>query len=283
MMQLGTGAQFHFINGEVIGVSFGSDNTSEHECGINPLMEQLGLAAAGSFAARTDFQKWNQEKQQKTVKGFARRLFRIDPPIPAMGLEKRRITKTPSFLRWVEKDGCAGFICYFREFAIDSSVSKFTHYFRPDRDLVCGWCSDGFIALAKTLHDQNLLRVVFNAMQRKNAVLGSFPEPKHRGLAILIASKVPPAFDEKLLDEDMKLFTMEKMVDETGIVEQVKASGKEFSSLHKGILDDKGVLRIWLNPREQQAYNYGWFTVEELQQWCQDKGPIMKSTKQSKR
>jgi hypothetical protein len=36
----------------------------------------------------------------------------------------------------------------------------------------------------------------------------------------------------------------------------------------------------WLNPREQDIHNYGWFTVEELKQWAENKGPVMMTKKQ---
>jgi hypothetical protein len=30
----------------------------------------------------------------------------------------------------------------------------------------------------------------------------------------------------------------------------------------------------FLNPMRQQENNFGWFTVEELEQWMEGKGPI---------
>lgn len=35
-------------------------------------------------------------------------------------------------------------------------------------------------------------------------------------------------------------------------------------------------LRYWLNPMEQRHNNSGYFTVEELEQWIENKGPIPK-------
>lgn len=34
---------------------------------------------------------------------------------------------------------------------------------------------------------------------------------------------------------------------------------------------------FWLNPMNQKKYNHGWFTIEELQQWAKDNGPIVKN------
>ena len=276
--QIGNGAQIHFINGEVTGVSFGSDATTEHGCGINPLHLQLGVAAGHveGRQQRTDFQKWKEAKEQKTLKGYARRLFGVDPQIPPMGMDKRYITKLPSSLRWVEKDGNAGFLCYSREFAITALVEKFAGYL-DRRDLACGWSDEGFIALAKGQDNIDRLRVVFDAVQRKDAVIGSFSVPQHRGIAILIASRVPDSTRAVMLDQDREAFELEKRVDATGIVNYVEAAGKRFSALGKGSVDGNNVLSIWLNPYDQDKYNFGWFTVEELQQWCEDKGPVIKT------
>ena len=32
----------------------------------------------------------------------------------------------------------------------------------------------------------------------------------------------------------------------------------------------------WLNPHNQQHVNFGWYTVEEIEQWLDEKGPIPK-------
>lgn len=33
---------------------------------------------------------------------------------------------------------------------------------------------------------------------------------------------------------------------------------------------------FWLNPMHQDRYNSGWFTVEELDEWLEGRGPVMK-------
>ena len=42
-------------------------------------------------------------------------------------------------------------------------------------------------------------------------------------------------------------------------------------------IDDTGNLRFFLNPREQNRYNHGWFSLEELKAWAGDTGPIIKT------
>jgi hypothetical protein len=40
---------------------------------------------------------------------------------------------------------------------------------------------------------------------------------------------------------------------------------------------------FWLNPYHQQEVNYGWYTVEELEQWLEGKGPIPMTAKQKQK
>lgn len=35
---------------------------------------------------------------------------------------------------------------------------------------------------------------------------------------------------------------------------------------------------FFLNPMRQREHDYGWFTVEELEQWTEGRGPVMKQT-----
>lgn len=39
---------------------------------------------------------------------------------------------------------------------------------------------------------------------------------------------------------------------------------------------DDGTWHFWLNPCEQNIYESGWYTLEELKQWGDEKGPIIK-------
>lgn len=281
--QYGRDSSFIVINDVLVGVAMGSDNTTEHESGIAPLQSMFGLvSAAPNVHARfsrksvSDYERWLSEKNAKTVKAFFRRLFRKNPPLPSMGLDKRRIKKVPTNLRWVDKDGVSGFVCLNRDGSGTLNlVDKFLGYFVRDRTLVCGWSDESFVALAKGHKDIERLATIFTAMLSGDACIGSFGLPG-RGLSLVIASRVPEETRDELLEDDLEEFTLARRVGETGIVDEVRASGKSFFSLSKGMVDEDDELRIWLNPCEQHLYNYGWYTVEELRQWTKNEGPIMK-------
>lgn len=62
------------------------------------------------------------------------------------------------------------------------------------------------------------------------------------------------------------------------LLEEVKQAlrdqGKEWRSLERWQWLD-GEIRFWLNPVDQNSYNVGWFSIDELVQWAHDMGPVL--------
>ncbi|MEO7908817.1 MAG: hypothetical protein ABIV47_04120 [Roseiflexaceae bacterium] len=62
------------------------------------------------------------------------------------------------------------------------------------------------------------------------------------------------------------------------LFEEVKVAlqdqGKEWHSLERWQWMEGGI-RFWLNPNEQDLYNSGWFSIDELIAWSHDTGPVM--------
>ena len=62
------------------------------------------------------------------------------------------------------------------------------------------------------------------------------------------------------------------------LFEEVKLTlqdqGKQWLSLERWQWTDGGI-KFWLNPNDQDLYNAGWFTIDELIAWTHDTGPVM--------
>ena len=62
------------------------------------------------------------------------------------------------------------------------------------------------------------------------------------------------------------------------LFEEVKLAlhdqGKEWHSLERWQWMDGGI-KFWLNPNEQDLYNSGWFSIDDLIAWSHDTGPVM--------
>jgi hypothetical protein len=62
------------------------------------------------------------------------------------------------------------------------------------------------------------------------------------------------------------------------LFEQTKSTlsdqGKDWYSLDRWQWID-GAIRFWLNPRDQDSYRSGWFTIDELIAWAHNDGPVL--------
>jgi len=60
----------------------------------------------------------------------------------------------------------------------------------------------------------------------------------------------------------------------------LKSAGRSWFALRAAWIRDKSASKhpvwFWLNPQEQDRYEAGWFTVEDLLQWTENKGPVLK-------
>jgi hypothetical protein len=54
----------------------------------------------------------------------------------------------------------------------------------------------------------------------------------------------------------------------------LRDQGKEWHSLERWQWMD-GEIRFWLNPHEQDIYRTGWFSIDDLIAWSQERGPIV--------
>lgn len=82
-------------------------------------------------------------------------------------------------------------------------------------------------------------------------------------------------FDKKAyegeLNKQKKLFDKKK--------NKLEKKGFKWYSLDKLSKFDNGIWHIWLNPYDQYWYNYGWFTIEDLEDLLNDTGKIIKNKK----
>lgn len=93
------------------------------------------------------------------------------------------------------------------------------------------------------------------------------------GLAILINSKIPKEEKEKRIKSEQDYIDLLVKVKKTGIEKLLKDNDKGYFALSPR-LDEEGNLKFWLNPKEQRKNEAGWYTIEDLKLWVENKGPI---------
>lgn len=56
--------------------------------------------------------------------------------------------------------------------------------------------------------------------------------------------------------------------------EALTQQGKDWYALDRWQWID-GAIRFWLNPRDQELYHSGWYTIDELIGWAHNDGPVL--------
>lgn len=249
-------------NRKLVGISLGSDFTAEHEWGIEGIKESFGISS--------------------------------DPKI--FGLRRRLISKVPTEKIYFKETGTKSILIFHNSRWFADDLNKTDKHPMIDRelnpyrgDLGTAWDETSFGIYVKDKEGKKRLKQLFEAIQ-KGAVaiwLGGGGVFQNSGLTIGIVGCIPTDSLQQLFDGDKKIYEADQAAKETGIEEHLKKSGKRWFALSPGSLlkntkdgDVKTAYKImfWLNPMDQNLYNYGWFTVEQLKQWAKNEGPIMKTT-----
>lgn len=223
--------------GDIIGVSLGYDFCSEHEHGIRQLQEDFGLKINKKY-------------------GFEARKNNIVPP--GLFCSNNMLVYPKSQL----------------EFIIKEELLSIGH-----GEIASAWCEHSF-AVSVVPKYSGALVSLYDAFKGKNGVImlsGRTNPFANSGLILLNYRLIPKEMKDEFYEKDKKYHAEQRMFrkleQESGIFELLKDNGKEFWSLHIGRLDENGEPSWWLNARG----NFGWYKTEDLRQWAENKGPVMKS------
>lgn len=267
-MRRGYDGDFLTDGDNLVGVSLGSDFTSEHEWGIKKLLKNFGI---------------NRNESQ-------------------FGIEARKITKIPDRLIHSAKKDESYLILphdtYSEKFTeeniwvkkkqhgcISSELNLYKPRNIPNREpelgktFVTAWDSETFGIHVKGEDFQKKLEKIYQAFLVKDIAiwLGGHDNPfQNSGLILGIASQVPKIHKQTMYDSDKDYFELKQSASATGLEDFLKKAGKGFFSLSPKWKDkETKTIHWWLNPLEQQIYNSGWFSEEDLRLWVEDKGPVM--------
>lgn len=281
-MRAGTNPEWLKIDGKLIGINLGADYCAEHEWGIRGLQGLLGMDGA-----RPEF---SREKPKFTK--------------PA-GLPRRMISKHDCvrFYQHGKKAALIGRASWNHEY-LDDAIAKdgMAKAFKealPDdlrgwrEGLKTAWGSDDFGIYGEG-EDAEHIAELWKAFEQNNIAIWvggtKLPVFENGGLVIAIADRIPAQYAKMLEDGDLDQEKLAAASDATGITERLKKAGKGYFACSPkwfdGKFKPKGQVKktahpiiYWLNPTEQDENNFGWFTVEELDEWVQGTGPIPKKVK----
>lgn len=252
-MRKGNDPQFlHNIDGSLLAVNLGSDFTAEHEMGIAPIRKM--------FAIPSSDKDWGIKRRKIT--GFPSGAH-------AFGWAKGAMPKSEGIYSCDTWDGKAP------DFSKDSELRTYS-----TQTLAGAWDEKSFGVFSSNPTEIGHLHEIYNAFKAKNVVIflgGRNGWIGNSGLVLAIASRLPDEFTQKWYDADKEAYGIEKDVKKSGIRELLEKAGKRYFALSRAHYDKDGKLSFWLNPMEQDRNNFGYFTLDQLKEWAEGKGPIPKT------
>ncbi len=236
-------------DGNLIGFCLGWDFTAEHEWGISRIERNFGIRG-----------------RNREVLGVEARQITTDGPLYLDDYVHVLISNN-----------------YFKPKHIDSYVRDLPLYGKDE--MASAWSESDFGIRLK--EDPNgHLKELSEAFSRKDIAiwLGGGGKPfSNAGLVIAIVSRVPEEHREIMRQADEDHFKLFDAAEATGIEKRLKAADKEWFCLSPrwgvgGVIkkETEHPVVFWLNPREQNKHKAGWVTVEELDQWIDGEGPVLK-------
>lgn len=247
-MRQGNNAEILVREGKLVGVNLGADYVSEHEWGIKGIHQKLGI-----------------DKGKLGIEG--RKTSKFDP-------EKLVWLEGIKFNEKNKKDKSRWSGMYLKCYSDD------TIHFNGgawDPKLYTQWDERGFCVISSEKDTIEQLRQIYEAFKKCDIAMwrgggGVFQNP---GLCIAIASHLPKEVVDSWHQHDVEHNQLMADFKATGIEEKLKKAGKGYFALSPRREEDNSLI-FWLNPTEQARNNYGWFKLEELEQWAENKGPIPK-------
>jgi hypothetical protein len=251
-------------DGNPIGIYLGADFCAEHEWGIKKIKQAFGIG---------------ETKQP----GLPRRMItRIPVPQGNYGQELRLFTVD---------DNAYLVFCYKNTIDWIANPKSQTERYREltiseDEELATAW-DEGSFGIIVTKAHKALLEEIYAAFQKKDIVLclgGGGHIFDNPGISIVIASKIDEESKQSWREGDEDYARLLKAAEETTIAKYLKGKKKEYYALSprwaKEIKSETCKTQYpvvyWLNPMEQDRYTAGWYTVEDLKLWGEDKGPVVK-------
>lgn len=240
-------------SGKLIGISLGADFVSEHEWGIQGIQGAFGLDSS------------------------------------AMGEDRYKMTLKPENLYLLRNDKEVALV--FHDFPIMRNQPRYSMediqrilYLPQNQEITTAWDSRSFVVYSNKKGNILKLLEIYEAFKNKNIFifLGGGGFISNAGLQFVIADRLDPSIKKAWRKAHEHKIKETKALADSGIEEILHRAGKKYFALSPR-LNDKNQLTFWLNPYEQDKYNYGSFTLQELKQWANDEGPIMMQKKTKKK
>lgn len=260
--------------GEFLGLNLGYDRCAEHEWGIEELRARLN-ADLPEFPAGIDDYRIREVPEDL-------RLMVYD----AYSKDKRRKRPYKAALLAFVSDSKA-----LQPAELACALGRRAELdFWPDHpsdpknepryDLNTAWSGSEFAIHVRGEDNIAKLTALFEAMRRGDVAIAGASSVRafdRTGLNLVVVSAVSQEQRDEVAHRHAEYRELELAMRACGIREQLQAAGKTWYSMKPVKFDEEtGQLVVRLNPCRQDKYSSGCFTLDDLLDWVEEKGPVVK-------
>lgn len=272
-------SDFAFNNDDFLGVFLGYSYCTEHEMGYQGIARSLGLRDSLKFPgidSRVNTKSNNIifEDNLKIKNSYYSILY---------------LHKESSIRDHIKQAQLAEELGYNKELAI-SIVENNKYLFNKNKPFVMLWDSDKFAIILKGLKNKYREHLKYLAecfLNNQGCIFYNKPNNKNpfsKGSLVLTSvSKVNDDLRKSMLETDLKFKRLKEEEAKIRWKGRIGSGHTSYYALTPKLIEDmnsefntKYPIVFWLNPANQKKYNYGWFTVEEIEEWYLGVGPIVK-------
>lgn len=273
--------------GNPYGVFLAGNYSAEHEWGVKGILRSLNIDPKGR---RLEGRSMTEPAELFTAKGQVTHKYYLDLEKPKKQTDKVfYVSLDPHHL---EK----------RNLLYDVARYKL------DTELTGAWDEYCFKLAAWNKESAGFLQQIVDAAANSDLTVytgqtqSEVNNPFSRyGLIIAITSKMPQAAIDLINNDDDESERIANAVNATGIVQLLQENADKLRTWSHGPVyhalsprwienfksligregkpseDSKHPVIFFLNPANDKKYNSGWFTVEELEEWVEGRGPVIKT------
>lgn len=268
---------------QFVGINLGADFCAEHEWGVDDLKKILGVT------------------EDESVDGIERRRAKqVRPECVALVEHGDVLSLVVDYPHSVKS-----MVELFDSEAKGDKTYGSESRMHPGTELLTMWSGGDFGIRVRGDDNKAKLRELHAAlMDGKVAVwLGGGGVFQNAGLCLAIIDKVDKKSKDVMRKADENKRKLRAAAEKTGIKKKIDAYNEQWKKNYEvehgsrcwqqppcgyyaltpqwgsdGKTGKKSKYKVvfWLNPAHQDENEYGWFTVEELEQWIEGKGPIPK-------
>lgn len=286
-------------SGQVIAVNLGADYCAEHEWGIKPLKESLGIRSFPDNERTISdkeiikaLEPYVSGKERKNLGLPMRKInskevshrsygrYELANNLDTKGVKivnrdyknktKETYTMWGVHFRWLSPLNDSGY---------DWKEVCGAWYSKEAEETVSYWNDSSFAFFSE---DKQLVKDIVEAFERSDVAVwtGSSGPFRNGGLIVAIASRLPEEFVKQMEESDLDTVLLRIAAAKENVRDILKDANKRYFALSPRWKDDnKKEVQFWLNPLEQNTYNYGWYSAKELRQWANNEGPVVIKTK----